>query len=101
MWGDVAILNTFVLAGQRTYFLVGGYNLDGWNLPNWRIQGVIANANDTDLSKLSLVDRISTSKEDYTEYNLDIVYGKNGYQGDGMSYLLKIGKTHTKKQANK
>ncbi|WED24774.1 hypothetical protein L3Q72_18025 [Vibrio sp. JC009] len=92
VWGDVAILNTFKLAGQRTYFLTGGINLDGINLPNWRVQGVIANANDTDLEALRFDDRINTPNEDYTEINLDIVYAKNGYQGEGMSYVLKLGK---------
>lgn len=92
VWGDVAILNPFDRAGQRTYFAVGGYNLDGFNLPGWRVQGVIASAHDTDLAELSLKDRLRTPKEDYTEVNLDIIYGKNGYQGEGMSYLLKIGK---------
>jgi len=91
VWGDVAILNTFKLAGQRTYFLVGGLNLDGFDLPNWRVQGVVANANDTDLSALRVSDRIATPNEDYTEVNLDIIYAKNGYQGEGMSYVLKFG----------
>ena len=92
VWGDVAILNTFKLAGQRTYFLVGGLDLDGLDLAGWRIQGVIANANDTDLAALRVADRVATPNEDYTEANLDIIYAKNGYQGEGMSYVLKFGK---------
>lgn len=92
VWGDVAILNKFDQAGQRTYFAVGGYNLDGWNLPSWRVQGVYAMARDTDLSKLTLMERLQTPNEDYYEMNLDIIYAKNGYQGEGMSYLLKLGK---------
>ncbi len=92
VWGDVAILNQFDLAGQRTYFLVGGYNLTAFDLPKWRIQGVVANANDTNLDKLDLFTRIASPNEDYTEYNIDILYSDNGYQGDGMSYLLKLGK---------
>lgn len=92
VWGDVAILNTFKLAGQRTYFFVGGADLDSLNLPNWRVQAVVANANNTDLDALRVGDLIATPNEDYTEVNLDIIYAKNGYQGEGMSYVLKLGK---------
>lgn len=88
IWGDVAILNTFDNAGQRTFFLTGGYNVT----PHWRVQGVVAHARDTDLDTIRNDDgNYSIFKENYTEVNLDIVYGENGYQGEGMSYLLKLG----------
>jgi hypothetical protein len=92
VWGDMAILNSFDLPGQRTYFLVGGYNFEAFGLPGWRVQGVVADANNTDIEQLSLFDRLLAPNEDYTEYNLDIMYTSNGYQGDGMSYVLKLGK---------
>lgn len=88
IWGDVAILNTFDNADQRTFFLTGGYNVT----PKWRVQGVVAHARNTDLDTLRNDDNnYSIFKENYTEVNLDIVYGENGYQGEGMSYLLKLG----------
>ncbi|ORT49497.1 hypothetical protein ST37_13955 [Vibrio sp. qd031] len=92
VWGDMAILNRFDLPGQRTYFLVGGYNFEAFGMPGWRVQGVVANANGTDLNELALMDRVLSPNEDYTEYNIDFMYTDSGYQGDGMSYVLKIGK---------
>ena len=83
------MINSFDLANQRTYFVVGGYDLDSAGLPKWRFQGVAAMAKNTDLNKLTLQQKLGgAKKEDYTEINLELLYN---YGGEGMSYRLMIG----------
>ncbi len=89
VWGDAAVINSFDLANQRTYFVVGGYDLDSAGLPKWRFQGVAAMAKNTDLNKLTLKQKLEgAKKEDYTEINLELLYN---YGGEGMSYRFMIG----------
>lgn len=91
VWGDMALLNKFDYANQQTLFLIGGYDLDAINLPHWRLQANILVGSDIDTDALSTADSIMVNQEDYTETVIDLIYGKNGYQGQGMSYRLTYG----------
>ena len=91
VWGDMALLNTFKHAGQQTLFLVGGYNLDSLNLPNWRIQTTVAAGSDIDMDNLSTAESYAVNQADYTETEIDIIYAKDGYQGQGVSYRFTYG----------
>ncbi|WP_422447197.1 MULTISPECIES: hypothetical protein [unclassified Endozoicomonas] len=88
VWGDMAVVNSFDLANQRTYFVVGGYDLDSVGLQKWRFQGVAAMATDTDLSKLSFNQEMLSPEKDYTEINLELLHN---YGGEGLSYRFMVG----------
>lgn len=88
VWGDMAVMNTFDNANQKTLFLVGGYDLDGVGLEGFRVQGVVASAKNTDLDKLRY-DRLNITREDYTEVNVELLYTPADYQG--LSYRLLLG----------
>lgn len=91
VWGDMALLNTFKYASQQTLFLVGGYNLNAFDLPNWRIQTTVAAGSDIDLGSLSAADAAAVNQADYTETEIDLIYSHNGYQGEGLSVRLTYG----------
>ncbi|MFT6924718.1 MAG: hypothetical protein ACJAZP_000276 [Psychromonas sp.] len=91
VWGDMALLNTFKHADQQTLFFVGGYNLDVLSLPNWRVQATVAAGSGIDMDNLSTAESYVVNQADYTETEIDLMYSKNGYQGQGMSYRLTYG----------
>ena len=88
VWGDLAVFNAFDLAGQNTFFVFGGYDLDNVGFQKWRIQGIAAMVTDTDRSKLSPVQKLLVAQEDYTEINLELAYN---YLGEGLGYRLLVG----------
>ncbi|MFT5879164.1 MAG: hypothetical protein ACI86X_000254 [Moritella sp.] len=91
VWGDMALLNSFKYAEQQTLFLVGGYNLNVLNLPNWRLQTTVAVGSGINLDKLSAAESGLVNQEDFTETEIDLVYSQNGYQGEGLSVRLTYG----------
>jgi len=70
---------------------VGGYNLNAFDLPNWRIQTTVAAGSDIDLGSLSAADAAAVNQADYTETEIDLIYSHNGYQGEGLSVRLTYG----------
>ena len=88
VWGDLAVFNAFDLAGQNTFFIFGGYDLDNVGFQKWRIQGIAAMVTDTDRSKLTIMQQMQTAQADYTEINLELAYN---YLGEGLGYRLLVG----------
>ena len=88
VWGDLAVFNAFDLAGQSTFFVFGGYDLDNVGFQKWRIQGIAAMVTDTDRSKLNPMQKVLVAQEDYTEINLELSYN---HLGEGLGYRILVG----------
>ena len=88
VWGDLAVFNAFDLAGQNTFFVFGGYDLDNVGFQKWRIQGIAAMVTDTDRSKLNPMQKVLVAQEDYTEINLELSYN---HLGEGLGYRILVG----------
>ena len=88
VWGDLAVFNAFDLAGQNTFFVFGGYDLDNVGFQKWRIQGIAAMVTDTDRSKLTPMQKVLVAQEDYTEINLELSYN---HLGEGLGYRILVG----------
>lgn len=88
VWGDLAVFNAFDLAGQNTFFVFGGYDLDNVGFQKWRIQGIAAMVTETDRSKLNPMQKVLVAQEDYTEINLELSYN---HLGEGLGYRILVG----------